>query len=78
MYRTKKNLKKGVKVHFDLIKRKRYKLLQDANNLVKDNREVKFCYADINCQLKVKWNDNSCEDSFFSSMNELEDLLSDN
>ena len=77
MYRAKENLKKGVKVHLDLTKR-RYKLLQDANSLVKDNREVKFCYADINCRLKVKWNDNSCEDNFFSSKNELEDLLSSN
>ena len=77
VYRAKKNLKKGVKVHLDLTKR-RYKLLQDANSLVKDNREVKFCYADINCRLKVKWNDNLREDNLFSSMNELEDLLSGN
>ena len=77
VYRVKKNLKKEVKVHLDLTKR-RHKLHEDAISLVKDNGDVKFCYADINCRLKVKWNDDPREGNFFSSMNELEDLLPGN
>ena len=77
VYRAKKKLKKGVRVHLDLSKR-RYKLLQDANNLVKDNREVEFSYSEITWRLKVKWNDNSLQDNFVSSINKLEDLLSGN
>ena len=77
VYRAKKILKKELKVHLDLTRR-RHKLLQDASSLVKDNEEVRFCYADINCRLNVKWNDDSRDDSFLSSMNELEDILSGN
>ena len=72
--KKKKKLKKGVKVHLDLTKR-RHNILQDANSSVKDNGEVKFCYAHVTCRLKTKQNDDLLEDHFFSSMNGLEDLF---
>ena len=70
----KRTLKRGVIVHLDLTKRS-HKLLQGANSSVKDNGEVKFCYTDVNLRLKVNWNDDSQEDNFFSSRNELDDRL---
>ena len=35
--------------------------------------EVQFLYADVNCNLRVKFHNN--EESFFRSMQELEDIL---
>ena len=47
-------MKDNIRVHADLTE-KRQSLLKSARNLVKDVDMVLFCYADINCRLKIKW-----------------------
>ena len=73
-YRQKKNLDDGVTTHVDLTK-KHHSLLRKANDLVRNRDEVLFCYADITCQLKLKWADQSKQDKFFSSLDELNKIL---
>ena len=46
--RAKKKMKSGVRVKLDLTK-SRYTLLTDANKVVNQNLDIKFCYVDINC-----------------------------
>ena len=53
VYRVKKNINPGTRVKLDLTKSK-YTLLADANKVVKQNSDIKFCYVDINCRLKIK------------------------
>ena len=53
VYRAKKKMKPGVRVKLDWTK-SRYTLLTDANKIVKQNPDIKFCYAHINCLLKIK------------------------
>ena len=36
---------------------RRYSLLEKANSIIKDNPSVKFVFADINCYLMLKLND---------------------
>ena len=67
-------MKPGVRVKLDLTK-SRYTLLSDANKVVKQSLDIKFCYADINCRLKIKYDDESSDDEFFSSMEELQEIL---
>ena len=62
------------RVKLDLMK-SRYRLLTDANKVVKQNHDIKFCYADINYRLKIKWVDESIDKEFFSSMDELQEIL---
>ena len=64
----------GVNVKVDLTK-KRYALLTDANELVIDSNVAMFCYCDINCRPKVKWNDEGRKDCFFDSIEDLKELL---
>ena len=73
-YRAKNKLKRGVKIKLDLTK-SRYNLLKRANDHVKEVPSIKFCYADINCRLKVKFNDENQKDIFFSSFDELRDIV---
>ena len=73
-YRAKNKLKRGVKIKLDLTK-SRYNLLKRANDHVKEEPSIKFCYADINCRLKVKFNDENQKDIFFSSFDELRDIV---
>ena len=73
-YRAKNKLKRGVKTKLDLTK-SRYNLLKRANDHVKEVPTIKFCYADINCCLKVKFNDENQKDIFFSSFDELQDIV---
>ena len=70
VYRAKKNMKCPVRVKIDLTK-KRHNLLVSANKYVSNIDSVKFCYADINCRLKIKWEDESINDTFFYSLTEL-------
>ena len=70
VYRAKKKIKPGVRAKFDLTK-SRYRLLTDPNKIVKQNLDIKFCYADINYRLKIKWANESIDNKFFSSMDEL-------
>ena len=74
VYRAKDKMKPGVRVKLDL-KESRYTLLTDANKVVKQNSDIKFYYADINCRFKIKWVDESIDDEFFSSVNELQEIL---
>ena len=30
----------------------------EASKLASDNQNANFCYADVNCRLKIRWNDN--------------------
>ena len=72
LFRARRKLKNGVKLHVNISK-KRFKLLLDAQKYVENVAEVQFVYADVNCNLKVKFRNN--EESFFNSMQELEDIL---
>ena len=56
VYGAKKKMKPGVRVKLDSTK-SRYTLLTDANKVVKQNPDIKFCYAHINCLLKIKFVD---------------------
>ena len=73
-YRARKNLKKGVKIRLDLTK-SRFNLLKKANEHDRDIPTIKFCYADINCRLRVKFNDENEEDIIFSSFEGLCDVV---
>ena len=72
-YRTKNKLGRGVRTKLDLTK-SRYDLLKRANDHVKGVPSIKFCYADINCRLKVKFNDKNQKDIFFSPFDDLRDI----
>ena len=72
LYRARKKIKNNVRIKLDLTK-KRYSVLKLANDYVKSFDHVKFCLADINCRLKVKWDDDS--ENFFDSFEELKSLV---
>ena len=44
--------------------------------LASDNQNAKFCYADVNFRLKIRWNDN--QEDFFDTLEGLRDLLDRN
>jgi len=72
LYRNRKSLSEA-RVQLDLTKQ-RYTILKDARGVLKLNPELaKFVYADINCRLKVKFNDD--KESFFESIDELNGFL---
>ena len=71
-YRVKNKLKKGVIIKLNLTK-SRYDLLKRANDHVKEVPSIKFYYADLNCRLKVKFNDENQKDIFFASFDDLRD-----
>ena len=56
LYHSRTNLKRNVKVKLDLTK-KRYSIITEVIQLVKNNKVVKFVMADINCRLKVVFKD---------------------
>ena len=55
-YHSRKNLKRNVKVKLDLTK-KCYSIFTEAMQLVRNNEAVKCVMADINCRLKIVFND---------------------
>ena len=73
-YRDNKKLKRGVGIKLDLTN-SRYNLLKRANDHVKEVPSIKFCYADINWRLKVKFNDENQKDIFFRSFDDLWDKV---
>ena len=77
LHRAKKDIKqkKGYKIRLDLTK-SRYLMLSEANKLASDNQNANFCYADVNCRLKIRWNDN--QEDFFDTLEDLRDLLDRN
>ena len=72
LFRARRKLKDGAKLHVDLSK-KRFKFLLDAQKYVENVGEVQFVYADVNCNLKVIRSSN--EETFFTSMQEFGDIL---
>ena len=63
----------GYRFRLDLTK-DRYKLLQEAIELVKGHNEIRYVYSDINCRLKVKFCNNN-EEAVFNNIKELNDIL---
>ena len=45
----------------------------EANKLASDNQIANFCYADVNCRLEIRWNDN--QEDLFGTLEDLRDLL---
>ena len=74
VYWARKKIRNNVKIRLDLTK-ERHDVLLEANNLVEDNNDVVFCFVDINCRLKIKWEDELLPDSFLSSLEDLEGKL---
>ena len=70
-FRARHKIKSGVKVKVDLTK-ERYNLLKRANAYVKNISSTVFCYADVNCRLKVRLSDDNHK--FFNNFEELEVL----
>ena len=72
VYKARKSIKDNVRIRLDLTKY-RYKLLRHSSDLVKNNENVKFVYADINCRLKTRMVDGG--DKVFSSIDDIKDIL---
>ena len=73
-YRAENKSKRGMRIKLALTK-SRYALLKRANDHVKEVPSIKFCYADVNCRLKVKFNDENQKDIFFSSFDDFRDIV---
>ena len=72
-YRARRSIGNRSQVRLDLTKRW-YDTLKAGNEYIKSiGHTAKFCYADINCQMKIKWEDNSEE--FFESLRDLKNLV---
>ena len=68
---VKKNMNSSaVKVKINLTK-KRHNLLVSENKRVSNIDSAKVCYADVNCRLKIKWEDKSIKKTFFYCLIEL-------
>ena len=67
-------MSKNVRIKVGLAK-KRFTLLLSANECVRNMSFIKFCCADINCRLKIKWHDKNREDAFFKNMEYLQCLI---
>ena len=53
----------------------RFNLLKKANDHVKEIPAISFCYVDVNCRLRVKFHDAKQKDIFFSTFDELRDIV---
>ena len=73
-YRARKNLKGEFKVKLELTK-PRFNLLKKSNHRVKEIPAISFCYIVVNCRLRVKFHDAKQEDIFFSTFDELRDIV---
>ena len=67
-------MKNPIRVKIDLTK-ERYNLLVSANKYVKKICSLKFWYADINCRLMLKCEDESTNDKFFYCLTEMKSHL---
>ena len=63
---------KSFSVSVELTKR-RYLLLGEARELIKNNDDIDFAFADINCSLGFRYKNGSFR--YFSSENELHNLI---
>ena len=52
-YRARKKLSNGIKLHADLTK-KRFNLLLDVQSFTQGKENVKYVYADINCNWRIR------------------------
>ena len=68
----KKLVYKSFSVLVDLTKR-RYLLLREARELIKNNDDTDFSFADINCSLGFRYKNGSFR--YFNSENELHNLI---
>ena len=66
-YRAKNKLNTGARIKPDLTK-SRYGLLKRMNDHVEEVSFMKFCYADINCRLMVKFNKEKTGRTMFSPL----------
>ena len=73
-YRAKNKLKKSLRIKLDLTKSK-YDLLKRAKDHVKEVPSIKFYYVDKNCCLEITLNDEKQKDIFFSSFDDLRDII---
>ena len=62
-------MKSPVRVKIDLTKNP-HNLLVSANKYVSNIDSVKFCYLNISCRLKIKWEDDSIDKTYFCSLAE--------
>ena len=53
--------------------RRHYLLLKTAKGLIKDDRNISYVYAEINCSLGIKFKNGLFK--YFNSLNELYSLL---
>ena len=75
-HRAWRSIGKRAQIRVDL-KKRRYDILKTGNEYIKSVcYTAKFCYADINCWMKIKWRDNSEE--FFESPQDIKDLVQKN
>ena len=75
-YRAQRFVGNRAQIRLDSTKR-RYDILKAGNEYINAiGHTAKFCYADINCRMKIKWGDNSEE--FFESLQDLKDLVDEN
>ena len=68
-YRARKILRNGIKLHIDL-RKKRFNVLLDAQSFIQGKENVKYDYADFNCNLKIRFSDN--DEKIFPLMGQLE------
>ena len=74
IFRAKKNTRSPLRLKIDLTK-KRHNLLVSENKYDININSLKFCYADIKCRLKIRWEDESISDTFFYSLAELKNHI---
>ena len=74
IFRAKKNMRSPLRLKIDLTK-KRHNLLVSENKYDSNINSLKFCYADIKCRLKIRWEDESISDTFFYSLAELKNHI---
>ena len=74
IFRAKKNMRSPLRLKIDLTK-KRHNLLVSENKYDININSLKFCYADIKCRLKIRWEDESISDTFFYSLAELKNHI---
>ena len=63
---------KDVSVKLDLTK-KRHNILKSARSIADEKQDVKYVFADVNCRLKVVFNEGTFE--FLKDISELNELI---
>ena len=63
---------KDVSVKLDLTK-KRHNILKSARSIADEKQDIKYVFADVNCRLKVVFNEGTFE--FLKDISELNELI---